>query len=65
MEYVVNLAVTSRMQVRVEADSIEEAIEKANSIMSDADCGPLSDIDWETKNVEDSKGNIIYPEEDN
>lgn len=64
MEYVVNLAVTSRMQVHVEADSVEEAIEKANGVMSEADCSPLYDIDWETRNVEDNKGNIIYPEGD-
>lgn len=63
MKYTVNLCVTARMCVDVDADSPEEAIQKANGIMSDADCGPLSDIDWETHSVEDEAGNPVSTEE--
>lgn len=59
MKYTVNLRVTARMCVDVDADSPEEAIQKANDIMSDANCGPLSDIDWETHSVEDEDSNPI------
>ena len=59
MKYTVNLCVTARMRADIDADSPEEAIQKANGIMSDANCGPLSDIDWETHSVEDEDSNPI------
>ena len=59
MKYTVNLCVTARMCVDIDADSPEEAIQKANDIMSDANCGPLSDIDWETHSVQDADSNPI------
>jgi hypothetical protein len=49
----VTFKVDARYTAEVEADSIEEAIKKANSRFGDADFGEAHDIDGEAIIVED------------
>ena len=46
-EYEVTIRVTGKFTTRVTVDSEAEAIAMANDQCSDADFGPLQDIDWE------------------
>lgn len=48
MKYIVRVAVEGRVEVTVDADSIEEAKEIANDQVCDMDFGPLEDIEWDT-----------------
>lgn len=66
--YTVSVAVKGRFYVQVpipddvqNENTVEYAIEKANSVVSEADFGSLEDIDWNTCHIQDAKGNFIYP----
>ena len=47
------------VHVPTKANTPEEAVAEANQIISDADFGPLSDIDWDTYHVCDADGNPV------
>ena len=50
------------VRVPTKASTPEAAVAEANQIISDADFGPLSDIDWETYHVCDADGNHVGKE---
>jgi len=56
----VTIAVDGRYLTKVEADSVEDAIIKAQVNYFDADFGVLESIDAETVIVEDSDGNYVW-----
>ena len=60
MTYYVTYKIDARFIAEVEADSVEEAKEKAAEQFSDADFGKAEDIDGEPIIVEDEKGNFIW-----
>lgn len=60
MKYYVTYKVEARYVAEVEADSLEAAMEKAESEYIDADFGVASDIDGEAIIVEDENGNYVW-----
>ena len=60
MKYYVTYKVEARYITEVEADSLEEAMEKAESEYIDADFGVAEDIDGEKIIVEDENGDFIW-----
>lgn len=60
MKYYVTYKVEARYIAEVEADSIEEARNKASEEFCDADFGVAEDIDGEDIIVEDEKGNFVW-----
>ena len=60
MKYYVTYKIDARYIVEVEADSLEEAMEKAESEYIDADFGVASDIDGEAIIVEDENENYVF-----
>jgi phosphomannomutase len=60
MKYYVTYKVEARYIAEVEANSLEEAMEKAESEYIDADFGVAEDIDGEAVVVEDENGNYIW-----
>ena len=57
MECVVRILVEGCVTVIVDADNVEEAKEKANEEVGEMDFGELSNIEWNTIDVEDENGN--------
>ena len=60
MKYYVTYKIDARYIAEVEADSLEEARNKANEEFCDADFGEGYDIDGEAIIVEDEHGNYIW-----
>jgi len=60
MKYYVNYSIRARYIAEVEADSIEEAREKAEMEFCDADFGEAEDIEGRVIKVEDEVGNTTY-----
>ena len=60
MKYYVTYKVEARYIAEVEADSLEEAMNKAEEEYIDADFGEAEDIDGEAIIVEDESGNFIW-----
>ena len=60
MKYYVTYKVEARYVAEVEADSIEEAKEKAESEYIGADFGVAEDIQGEAIIVEDENGNYVW-----
>lgn len=60
MKYYVTYKIDARYIAEVEADSIEEALEKADSEYCDADFGVAQDIDGESIIIEDENGNFVW-----
>lgn len=60
MKYYVKYKVEARYIAEVEADSLEEAREKASEEYIDADFGVAEDIDGEDIIVEDENGNFVW-----
>ena len=60
MKYYVTYKVEARYIAEVEADSIEEARNKASEEFSDADFGVAEDIDGEDIIIEDENGNYVW-----
>ena len=56
MKYYVGIAVDGRVYVEVEANSFEEAKEKAIDVFENIDFGQLEDIEAEAINAEDENG---------
>ena len=50
-EYEVSMEVHGYYRVRVKAESEEEARQTANERCSEADFGPLENIDWKTSHI--------------
>ena len=60
MKYYVTYKIDARYVAAVEADNLEEAMEKAESEYMDADFGVAADIDGEKIIVEDENGNFVW-----
>lgn len=60
MKYYVTYKIDARYVAEVEANSLEEAMKKAELEYIDADFGVASDIDSETIVVEDENGNYVW-----
>ena len=60
MKYYVGYRIKARFYTEVEADSIEEAMQKADENYIDADFGVAEDIDGEQVVVEDEDGNYVW-----
>lgn len=60
MKHYVTFKIEARYVVEVEADNIEEALEKANEEYMDADFGLAEDIDGEAIIVENENGDYIW-----
>ena len=61
MKYYIKYAIDGRYVVEVEADSLEEALDKADEKYCNADFGALEDIiDAEIVRVEDENENPIW-----
>ena len=58
MKYTVSIAVDGRVDVAVEANSFDEAKQKACMEVCDIDFGELESIDWYAVNAEDENGNF-------
>lgn len=60
MKYYVTYKVEARYTAEVEADSLEEAMKKAESEYIDADFGVAEDINGEVIIVEDENENYVW-----
>lgn len=60
MKYFVTYKLEARYIAEVEADSLDEALEKAESKYLDADFGEAIDIDGEKIIVEDENGDFVW-----
>ena len=61
MKYYVTYKVEARYIAEVEADSLEEAMKKAESEYLDADFGAIDEVvDGEAIIVEDADGNYVW-----
>ena len=60
MKYYVTYKINARYIAEVEADDIEEAMQKADAEYIDADFGAAEDIDGEKVIVEDEDGNFVW-----
>ena len=60
MKYYVTYKVEARYIAEVEANSLEEAMDKAEAEYVDADFGEAEDIDGEAIIVEDESGNFVW-----
>ena len=60
MRYWVTYKIDARFVAEVEASSLEEALEQAESEYMDADFGAAGDIDGEAIIVEDANGKYIW-----
>lgn len=60
MKYYVTSKIEARYIAEVEAESLEEAMEKAESEYIDADFGVAEDIEGEKIIVEDENGNYVW-----
>ena len=60
MKYYVTYHIDARYIAEVEADNLQEAMEKAESEYIDADFGAAEDIDGEAVIVEDENGNFVW-----
>jgi phosphomannomutase len=60
MKYYVTYKIEARYIAEVEAENLEEAMEKAESEYIDADFGAAEDIDGEAIIVEDENGNYVW-----
>lgn len=60
MKFSITFRVHAVFETEVEADSIEEATEKARQRFSEADFGEAANIDGEICCMEDDYGNIIW-----
>ena len=63
MKFYVTSKIEARYVAEVEADNIEEALEKANQKFIDADFGVAEDIESEQIIVEDEDGNYVWEKE--
>lgn len=59
MKYQVEFNVTGRFVVVVEADSVDQAVNRATDRFYEADI-PLLDCDGQARDVEDSDGQVTY-----
>ena len=60
MKYYVTHKIEARYIVEVEANNLEEAMDKAEQMYVDADFGEAEDIEGEMIIIEDEKGNYIW-----
>ena len=60
MKYCITYKIDARYMAEVEADSLEEAMQKADGKYMDANFGDAYDIDGEKVIVEDEVGNYLY-----
>lgn len=60
MKYYVKYSLRARYIAEVEADNLEEAMEKAEMKCWDADFGDAEDIEGDAIIVEDENGNYIW-----
>ena len=60
MKYYVTYKLDARYIAEVEANSLEEAMEKAESEYIDADFGAAEDIEAEQVAIEDENGNYVW-----
>ena len=60
MKYYVTYKLEARYIAEVEANDLEEAMQKAESEYLDADFGAAEDIDGEKIIIEDENGNFIW-----
>lgn len=60
MKYCITYSFRARYSAEVEADSLEEAMEKAEIEYCDADFGMAKDIDGNVIFVEDENGKCIW-----
>lgn len=58
--YYVTYRVDARYTAEVQADNLEDALELAGIVFSDANFGDAQDIDGEQITVEDESGNYIW-----
>lgn len=54
MNYTIDIRVTGEMHISVNADTKEQALSKANDIMTETDFGELSEINWDVVNVDNN-----------
>ena len=60
MTYDVTFKVEARFEASVDADSIEEAMQKAQGRFADADFGETVDIEGEPIIIEDENGDYLW-----
>lgn len=60
MKYYVTYRVDARYIAEIEADSLEDALKKADAEYIDADFGEACDIDGEAIIAEDENGNFVW-----
>lgn len=60
-EYVVSMAVTGRVRLKVKAGNPEEALRKADEAFDGADLGDVDIIDADVDHIEDANGATIKP----
>lgn len=60
MKYYITYKIDARYVSEVEADSVEEALKKAEEEYCDADFGEAEDIDGEPIIVEDEDSNFVW-----
>ena len=59
-DFYVTIRVDGRYHIKVESDSIENAIEKAETMFQESDLGELEVVNSYANIVEDSNGDIIW-----
>lgn len=60
MKYYVTFSIDARYIAKVEADSVEEAIDEARLRFYDADFGEAEDINGKELIVEDERGEFVW-----
>lgn len=60
MTYYITFKVEARFEASVDADSIEEAMQKAQGRFADADFGEAVDIEGEPIIIEDENGDYLW-----
>jgi len=59
MKYTVGVAVDGRVYIEVEANSFDEAADKANDMVCEINFGRLENINWNVANAEDEEGRFM------
>ena len=60
MKYYVNVAVSGRVRIPIEAKDIDEAASIAENEIANDDFGVLSDIEWNIDYIKSEKGDFVY-----
>lgn len=59
MKYYIVFRLDAKVEVEVDAGDTDEALEKGEQFMAEADFGPCEDISWDMRYIDDEYGNTV------